>query len=125
MHVVIYEIPIYGLTIICSMSERSMDKAWMGLTKKEKNCDSTADDDCRVKGWQWQDGSPYNYSLHDLHGDHEPKRTELCAGLHRDDKYNGLLSEPCHFSGYYICEQGKFLWSIAYFVKFTKGKQYL
>ena len=93
------------------MSERGMDIAWMGLTKEANNCDDVAapGDDCRVKGWQWQDGSPYDYYLSDWNGDHEPKRTELCAALTHGDWYNGLVSQSCRSRDFYICEKGIFL----------------
>ena len=84
-----------------------MDKAWMGLTKSEDNCEAD-DAECRVHGWQWQDGSPYDIpGWHDWKGSYEPSNTDLCAVVYR--LKDGLLGVPCNGRYYHICEKGVYI----------------
>ena len=88
------------------MSVRGMDKAWMGLTKQEDTCD--VDDECRVQGWQWQDGSVYQFpDWHDWRGNFEPSNDGLCSYL--DSEYERFIGESYDSnSSFTICEKGMF-----------------
>ena len=84
-----------------------MGTAWLGLTKQEDTCDADADE-CQVKGWQWQDGSAYQFpNWHDWRGDFEPSKTYLglCGYLRSSE---GIHALTCNSYMRSICEKGMF-----------------
>ena len=73
--------------------------AWIGLTKPESygNCD----DNCRRQGWEWADGTAYDYTRYTWVSG-EPKMGEFCGLLHQ----SGIQASVCEQKFAYICEKG-------------------
>ena len=101
-----------------SLSDRGLGSTWIGLTKEADTCPLESDDpqsklypvheDCRVRGWQWMDGSTYQYpDWHNWFGKYEPKYNQLCAEAYYYGQATELLwGKMCHRTQYFICEKG-------------------
>ena len=91
------------------------------MTKWEYHDDcSSDDDDCMREGWEWEDGTRYEYRSHFYHNwkDDEPDFYDKCAVI----AFRGWEGVPCPVDTLkfpYICEEGNYYIEFLYCVTGT------
>ena len=81
-----------------------MNKAWIGLTKAEDNCDE-GDGECRWRDWSWQDGTEYQYpAWYKWHAIYHPGGNLYAVCFPTLGWHGSFPSDSQKFA--YVCEKG-------------------